>query len=75
MEGLAEKGHHTAAYTGWRHVGFESPWIGIWSSRGILVPSGLSPLAVWERYYASREEKLTSSFWRPALRAWNLQMW
>ena len=38
--------------------GFKFPWLGLWSSRGVLVPPGLSPGAAWEHYYAHRDEEL-----------------
>ena len=38
--------------------GFKFPWLGLWSSRGVLVPPGLSPASAWEHYYAHRHEKL-----------------
>ena len=38
--------------------GFKFPWLGLWSSRGIIVPPGLSPSEAWKHYYAHRDEKL-----------------
>ena len=38
--------------------GFKFPWLGLWSSKGVIVPPGLSVAAGWAHYYAHRDEKL-----------------
>ena len=44
--------------------GFKFPWLGLWNSRGFVLPPDVAPNEAWDYYYQYRES-MDFCWWRP----------